>query len=274
MKKIISIIAVLAIMFTFSVTAFAATATMTVAPVEVDVATGTQDVNVDVVFTMDEATTLYGVALNYSLPTGVTVKSVDWSNLKAVDSTKSWDEVQDTSKGWYSCLEAQAEGTGNATASLTIPCVLTVDTSSATVYDVSFSAGTGICDVETYEPINATCPTFTITVKAAGPTYSDNDYVNAKITPVTDNITVGGQEYKNVAVFDGSFDLATVKAGLEEGESVKEVGVMFNDAKVASSTISVAGDGSVTYKVLFYGITADQANALNIKTYYTLTEKN
>lgn len=271
MKKIISVIAVVAILFTFSVAVSAATCTMTMDSGELFVQDGTQTIVLNVKFTLDEAVDSPGYSLGFDLPEGVALTAVDNSEYLALLTAAGLqgEDMTDLAVGNAQYYEKTYENTVSV-SSLTIPCTFTVDTSEATTYTIKFKTdGTesGLCDAD-YAMINTSNPTATITVKAAGPSFEDNDYSNAKIVPNTNDIEVGGKKYTNVAVFDGSFSLASVE--LDEGESIKEAGVMFNGAKKA--TISVAGDGSVTYKVLFVGITPTEAAALNINTYYTLHE--
>lgn len=105
----------------------------------------------------------------------------------------------------------------------------------------------------------------TITVVAAGPTIAE-ETVEADVSVNKDSIFVGDQEYTNVAVYTGAIafpELAT-------GESLTTAGIKYDGTSVYTFP-SISGGGNVEYKVLFYGITADQADALGakIKTYYT-----
>lgn len=188
-------------------------------------------------------------------------------NTSYITNASEWDDVYEGSTRYFDAT------LNEGSTPITIPA-------NTKICDITFNAVSGadvigstfvFNDADEYASDSAAYAySGSVEVVAAGPSFEDNDYSNAKIVPNTNDIEVGGKKYTNVAVFDGSFSLADVKAGLETGESVKEAGVMFNGEKKA--TIAVAGDGNVAYTVLFYGITPEQAAGLNINTYYTLTE--
>lgn len=171
MKKIISLLAAMAMLATMSITSFAATATMAIDNKTLDVADGTQEVVLNVSFELSEATSLYGVVLDFALPAGVTLTEVDTTNFDAICSDGT-DFVKDYAQGKASMFEAMVEGT-SAVDSLVIPCTFTVDTSSATVYTIEFEGETGISDIDSFENMNDSVPTATITVGAPAPSKTD-----------------------------------------------------------------------------------------------------
>lgn len=105
----------------------------------------------------------------------------------------------------------------------------------------------------------------TLTVVAAGPVATANT-VEEPVEFDASDITIDGQVYENVAVFDGSIVIPVPG----EGESITTAGIKQNGTQVYTFP-SISGGGAVTYKVLFYGITDAEAEALAgvLKTFYT-----
>ncbi len=105
----------------------------------------------------------------------------------------------------------------------------------------------------------------TLTVVAAGPVATAKTVEEAVEFDASD-ITIDGQVYTNVAVFDGSMSFPE----LADGESITDGGIKYNGEKVHTFP-SISGGGSATYKALFYGITDAEAADLAavLKSFYT-----
>lgn len=275
MKRIISLVAVVAMLFAFCVTASAATATMVVAPIELEVAEGTKDTVMNVVFNMDEETYLYGVQLEFVLPEGVTLKAVDWTELSSICPTTSNDDVKDLAAGKASFFEGGAEGTTTAVDTLTIPCTLTVDTTVEKVYDITFTGSTGILDVDTFDYINADQATSTITVKKAGPVVEDvyGDAIACAKTWTTkkDAESAYTHEFQNVAVATASCIADAKDAGFKfakdsttPSETAAKWSVLDADA--------IAGAGSLEYTAVMYGVKYNEVTTIYAVPYYTVVK--
>lgn len=109
-----------------------------------------------------------------------------------------------------------------------------------------------------------------ITVEAANVvTYEDKDIVTRVVADKSD-IVLSDVTYTNVAKYVGTINFDTIKAAFTDEEKLNsEAGIMLNGVKKYQfPEISATSTGTVTYSVLFYGITPAQADELNISTYY------
>ena len=110
----------------------------------------------------------------------------------------------------------------------------------------------------------------TLTVKAANVvTYEDKDIVTRVAADTTD-IQLEDVKYTNVAKYVGTINFDAIKAAFTDEEKLNsDAGIMLNGVKKYQfPEISATSTGTVTYSVLFYGITPAQADELNISTYY------
>lgn len=251
MKKIISLFAAVAMFATMSITSFAASATIEMSSKTVPVAEGTQDVTLDVTFTLSEETAVSIVALPFELPAGVTFGSYDTAAFAAFCDELYDDSADTTITIMDDDMEAMVSG------SFSIPVTFTVDTSVAAVYNIALAAGdTMIADADG-EPINDADnpPTATITVAAPAPSTTP-----VEIAPVTDyeksaKFEKDGAEYYHAAFTRDITVSATndpVK-GIELKGDKEPVKVTFNTAitsedttvKVAINILNVPADATL-----------------------------
>lgn len=257
MKKIISLIAVVAIIFSFSVTAFAATASVVLENGELTVLEGTQDVSMDVTVTLSEDTAVTIVALDLVLPEGVTMKSYDDSNVKAI-----CESVEILAEGSYiTFMEPTVEvGMNFVDKKLTIPFVFTVDTTSEKDYEITFGENTMVVDL-TGEPINEAPGAATITVKAADPVTPDpveGTLAACANTWAPTNDDYAGT-YLNVAVATATCPATATEAGFKFAKT--EAGPTETAAKfvVPFDAEAANGEGNVEYTAIMYGVPYDEA---------------
>lgn len=98
------------------------------------------------------------------------------------------------------------------------------------------------------------------------PVYDEVENVTA-IVPDTNPIEGDNVTYTSVAKFIGSLNLGDIKDALVGPEAeLRSAGIKIGDA--VKHTFDIAGEGTVEYKVLFWGITAEQANNLGMSTFY------
>lgn len=144
--------------------------------------------------------------------------------------------------------------------------------SSATVGIAAWSGTTA--NPTTYE-YRSSEDAFTITNAVVEPEEEEVEYENVDtkiadlVADTTPLVAEDGTKFTNVAKYAGSFNLKTIKDGLNiaGGEELIKVGFKKNNVADTFTSIDVSGDGTVEYSFLFYGI-AD-ASVLDIDTYYT-----
>lgn len=240
MKKIISLIAAVAMFATMSITSFAATATVALNSETVSVADGTQDVTLDVTVTLSEETVIGIVTLPFELPDGVTMTAYDASAFAAF-----CDDMADDSDTEVAIISLMDDDDMEATVSgsFVIPVTFTVDTSAATVYDIALVAGDTIIGDVDMEPINDADnpPTATITVAAPAP--SKTDVVIA--APVVEESAEANGVYNAGFLADFTVDadannpVKTVKFTVNNGEKDAEIAVDLGTT-VEAGTVKVA----------------------------------
>ncbi len=146
----------------------------------------------------------------------------------------------------------------------TVKAIFTAKADVANIDATCFSLVEGVCKIET---ASKELHTLTYNQLAA----NDPDPVpvagtkEKAVTLEATEVTSGDFTYTNVAVFDGAYTLE-----LAAGESVSKAGVMYEGESVKAWDIAAEDGASIEYKVLFYGISADDAAALGakIQTYF------
>lgn len=260
MKKIISTLIAVIMIVSMSLTAFASEypATVTLDGATVNVQDGTQDVTLSLTFTLAEKVEQSMLGICFILPDGVTLTSYDDTQYGAfLADGKTVGNENDLASGLITLFDN--DGENFEVGSFTIPVTFTVDTSVATEYEIALDAdNTMLCDPDSNSLNNPEAlPTATITVKKAVE-YEEKTF-SEKAAVDTNDITIGEDVYTNVAIFDAAIELPELKTG----ETFVKTGVKFGNL---TKEFDVIGD--VTYKILCYGITADQANALDVAAYY------
>lgn len=245
MKKIISLIAIIAILFSISVTAFAA-ATVGINDITVDVAEGTTDVTMNVSFSVDEPTVVSAMAFTLVLPEGVTLKSYDSTQFEAF-CDKIFDDSSDNT---ITLMDDDMECT--VSGSFAVPVVLAVDTTNATEYSITINEDSYLADADG-EPINdvSNQPVATITVKEA------KKPVENTIEPETD-VIIDNTQYMGTAVYAQEFDLKAI-------DTTKAYGIKVGNETVVST---ISGDGIVNYVLAYFGV-ADVDAIGTVQSFWT-----
>lgn len=178
MKKIISLIMVVAALCSFSTVSFAANeAPFSLTPADTTVALGdgTSDIDVTFAVTIDEEVTLsmFAAQLVYD-SANVTVKSMDTTALEAVMALSAGATAKDTGLITFMNDDATTVYTVPA-GTYNIPMVLTVNNTAEATYTITFDENTMIVADDWATPVNdcATYPTATITVAEAAPSKTD-----------------------------------------------------------------------------------------------------